>query len=129
MTENDSTAGAYSCARGTLAGIVELYARWTLAGDYLREDVENEAREMPAGISLRSGWYAPGAGGPADEYRLEMAGGGPACRIIGNLDADGDAADATIEGQDWGTPWLALTLTTDEYDALLWFVGLFWYGE
>ncbi len=38
-------------------------------------------------------------------FHITLAGGGPACRITGQLDENNEPYGCVIEYQDWGTPW------------------------
>ena len=66
--------------------------------------------EDPLSVQVRSAWYTPGSEGedldnaPA-EFTILLCTGGPAVRIMGELDEHGDPHRAWIEYQDWGTPW------------------------
>ena len=85
---------------------------------------------------MRSGWYSPGAQDtkPA-EYEILLTTGGPALRIIGELSQHGEPESATLQWQDWGTPWTdlhmsELTCSASEADAiLLSYAAHFYYGE
>lgn len=41
----------------------------------------------------------------ADRFEILLTTGGPAVRIMGELDANGELDRAWLEVQDWGTPW------------------------
>lgn len=41
----------------------------------------------------------------ADKFEILLATGGPAVRIMGELDANCEPSHAYLETQDWGTPW------------------------
>lgn len=70
------------------------------------EDAMRAIEESPLSVTVRSGWYAPGAREDAEpaEYEILLCTGGPACRMIGELDG-GQPVSARIEVQDWFTPW------------------------
>ena len=38
-------------------------------------------------------------------YEILLCTGGPAARIVGELNEDGEPTTARLEHQDWGTPW------------------------
>lgn len=97
---------------------------------------EDEARERiqedALSVEVRSDWYTPGCGAddnarkPA-EFQILLCTGGPACRIIGELDEHGEPDRARIQHQDWGTPWTDY-FDTDS-DTLLAYCRCFYFGE
>ena len=46
---------------------------------------------------------------------------------MGELDENCQPVRVFMQHQDWGTPWTQCFDVDDE--ALMWFVGLFWFGE
>jgi hypothetical protein len=91
---------------------------------------EDAILESPLSVEVRSGWYtAPPAEDDADraaEYRIMLAWGGPAARIVGTLDIHGQPESATLEVQDWGTPWTEYT--AEDPEILLRYAQFFYYG-
>jgi hypothetical protein len=64
------------------------------------------------------------------EFTILLATGGPACRLIGDLNEHGEPENVRIEGQDWGTPWTELRPTTEEERAALeTYARTFYFGE
>ena len=93
--------------------------------------IEDEMREAPLSVEIRSGWQEPGDGASMDpdEFRILLSTGGPALRIMGELDRC-EPSRCWLEIQDWGTPWTRMHCRHEyEIDALRWFAGLFYYGE
>lgn len=74
--------------------------------DEAREAREQAIREDTLSVTVRSGWYSPGVREDSEpaEYEILLCTGGPACRMIGELDR-GQPTSARIEVQDWFTPW------------------------
>ena len=108
------------------------------AQDEIRESVSNSALS----VEFRSGWYSSPesiADLKPEEFKILLSWGGPACRIIGNLDQYSQPTDIEIQYQDWGTPWESLQLNphyaglnvniTDDIEALEWFCSCFYFGE
>lgn len=108
------------------------------AQDEIRESVLNSALS----VEFRSGWYSSPesiADLKPEEFKILLSWGGPACRIIGNLDQYNQPTDIEIQYQDWGTPWESLQLNphyaglnvniTDDIEALEWFCNCFYFGE
>jgi hypothetical protein len=69
-----------------------------------QDEAERRIDEDPLSCEVRSGWTSPGEEMTADEYMILLCTGGPACRIVGDL-SNGEPTSATLEYQDWGTPW------------------------
>ena len=93
-------------------------------------DELNELCQVAAagGLSVRSGWSCNFDELEAEQFRIDLAGGGPAVRIVGNLARFGHAEDARLEYQDWGTPWLEFRLLNDyEINAVSWFCNQFYW--
>ena len=93
--------------------------------DELRESVLNSALS----VEFRSGWYSslddelvP------EEFKILLTWGGPALRIIGELDNYGPV-NPKLQFQDWGTPWTDLEITEDQQKALNWFCNCFYFGS
>ena len=74
-------------------------------------------------VETRSEWYTPGDAENAGdaEYRVCLCTGGPAVQIIGELGAFGPDT-ASLQCQDWFTPWVAVTTSIEEGAALLVYV-------
>jgi hypothetical protein len=116
--------------------------------DEAREEAERAIDEDPLSVQVRSGWFAPGAA-LADrapvEFEILLSTGGPATRIVGELNEHGEPCKARIECQDWFQPWTAWRLPVEresfadadawlaEFDKadsiLLRYCGRFWFGE
>lgn len=64
----------------------------------------------------------------ADKFEILLATGGPAVRIMGELDANGEPSHAWLEIQDWGTPWQEY-YETGIRDTLLAYCRCFYFGE
>ena len=88
--------------------------------DQQREAALTRLYEHPLSVEVRGDWHAPNEEqGKAAEFRILLGTGGPAVRIRGQLDGNGEPKDAHIEYQDWFTPWELLTDTTDAEDEAL----------
>lgn len=83
-------------------GTIEDFDGFEWDEDEAREAIQEDALE----IQVRSDWYTPGSDIPKpSEFYILLCTGGPAVRIIGELDEHGQPDRARIEHQDWGTPW------------------------
>ena len=90
----------------------------------IRESIINSALS----VEFRSGWYlSPEDETKAEEFRILLSTGGPALRIIGELD-DYGPVNPKLQYQDWGTPWTDYEITKDQQEALNWFCNCFYFG-
>ena len=94
------------------------------AQDQLRESVLNSALS----VEFRSGWdsslddeLVP------EEFKILLTWGGPALRVIGELDNYGPV-NPKLQYQDWGTFWTNLEITENQQNALNWFCNCFYFG-
>jgi hypothetical protein len=102
----------------------ELHELETMAGEASdREDAEQRIQEDPLSIEVRSGWVSPshaslstGDRMQAEEFCILLSTGGPAVRIMGELDENCEPYRAWLEVQDWFTPWTQYFGTTSRSD-------------
>lgn len=74
------------------------------------EDARMAIECDPLDIRVRSGRYTPGqTPDRPTEFEILLQTGGPAVRIIGDIDYDGSPVRPRIEYQDWFTPWTEFT--------------------
>ena len=65
---------------------------------------------------------------PVKNYEILLSTGGPACRIIGELDCNNDPKTAELQYQDWGIPWTDyVTTNSPDAEALLDFACQFYF--
>lgn len=86
------------------AALAELEAQTNGCDSY--DEAEQAICDDPLEIQVRSGWcdpYCPEM--QAEEFYILLCTGGPAVRIMGELDENGTPSRAWMEHQDWGTPW------------------------
>lgn len=117
---------AISNARGWIRNIKELVSA-------LDADDEDAARERisesPLSVRVRDGWRDPGAPSDgAEEFEILLSTGGPALRIVGDLEDD-EPDNPRLEWQDWGTPWTRHDLERGEVAALLDYCRCFYFGS
>jgi hypothetical protein len=88
--------------------------------DAARDNIQ----EDPLDIQVRSNWTSPGEPLEPSEFMILLCTGGPAVRIVGELDR-GEPCRAWLEYQDWGTSWTryfeASSATLCEYAANFFF--------
>lgn len=111
--------------------IVEMLGK--VKNDNYDDDVYNEIRESPLSIEVQSEWHVPGENNDKpSKYMILLTTGGPALRIIGDLDNYCQPESAELEWQDWGTPWTTIwnhEETSIDEDVLLQYASYFWYGD
>lgn len=106
----------------------ELTALKALAGDCKSEDEARERiQEDALSTEVRSGWTSLGDTLTADEFMILLSTGGPATRIVGELDENGEPYRAWLEAQDWFQPWTRYF--NAEQDVLLAYAQCFYFGE
>lgn len=106
----------------------ELNELQTAAGEHAsRDDAEQRIQEDPLSIEVRSGWTTLDAPLKAEEFNILLSTGGPAVRIVGELDEYMQPVRAWLEVQDWGTPWTQYFGASQE--TLLTYASQFYYGE
>ena len=91
--------------------------------DELRESILNSALS----VEFRSGWATFKEDFEPEEFKILLTWGGPALRIIGELDNYGPV-NPKLQYQDWGTFWTDLEITEDQQEALNWFCNCFYFG-
>lgn len=96
---------------------------------------EDEARqainEDPLSIEVRSNWYtldADEAQRKPSEFCILLCTGGPAVRIVGDLDENSQPSRPRLQHQDWGTPWMEYSPANGS-GALQTYCEQFYFGE
>lgn len=93
--------------------------------DEARERIQEDALS----VEVRSDWHALGETSDPSEFCILLCTGGPAVRIVGELD-QGEPSRGRIEYQDWGTPWTELvSITREERAAIDAYCSCFYFGE
>ncbi|MGH8758105.1 MAG: hypothetical protein ACREVW_01095 [Burkholderiales bacterium] len=96
------------------------------SSDKARERIQ----ESPLSAQVRSGWTSPGEPMEAEQFEILLSTGGPALRIMGELDEHKKPHRAWLEYQDWGTPWTEYHAPEQcDHDTLLAFCTQFYFGE
>ena len=143
MNKTDENNHALRNAQAHISGWVDAYAKYQALDNEDAEEVEidgdtfkdatgipDRMQEGALSVEVRGGWHTPGSDsdGP-EEFQVMVSTGGPAFRIIGELDQHCQPSNVRAEHQDWGTPWIEVELSNEEQEAVDWFAGLFYYGE
>ena len=93
------------------------------------DDARQRIDEHPLDIEVRSDWHHPGDQDPPREYMILLCTGGPAVRIVGDLNEHGEPDTARIEYQDWFTYWERLPINREQENYLLDYARCFYFGE
>ena len=89
-----------------------------------RESILNSALS----VEFRSGWSTNPEELEIEEFKILLSWGGPALRVIGDLDQYKQPENIKMQFQDWGTPWTDFKITEDQQKALNWFCDCFYCG-
>lgn len=92
------------------------------------EEARERIQEDALDIQIRSGWQSIGETLEPEEFTILLCTGGPAVRIVGELDQYKQPSRARIEYQDWFTPWRELVDNVSHSD-LLTYCQQFYFGE
>jgi hypothetical protein len=128
LTLIDAEEALYQFGRENAEELAELEAA---AGDHEdRDEAERRIQEDPLEVQVRTGWYTPGIArkdlAPA-EFTILLCTGGPAVRIVGELDQYQQPVCAQLEYQDWFTPWVKYHGVNFDHDALLTYCQQFYF--
>ena len=96
------------------------------AGECTDEDAALAKHLHHFGLQVRSDWTNPGETLEAGEFMILLCTGGPAVRIVGELDR-GTPCRAWLEYQDWGAPWTQWFGAKS--DTLCEYAANFFFGE
>jgi hypothetical protein len=129
MTDTLETNHALENARGWVTTIREMMAALASDDENESEEARERIHEAPLAVDVRSGWASPGSPMDAAEFQILLTTGGPALRIVGDLNAYGEPETARLEWQDWGTPWTFVSLASDDAKAVHDFAELFYFGD
>ena len=96
--------------------------------EQMKESILNSALS----VEFRSGWYSSPesiADLKPEEFKILLTWGGPALRVIGDLNQYKEPENIKMQYQDWGTCWTDLKITEEQQEALNWFCSCFYFGE
>jgi hypothetical protein len=96
-----------------------------------QEDDDQCIQEDPLSIEVRSDWHSIGDtdGNKPTEYNILLTTGGPAARIIGELNQYLEPETARFEFQDWFKPWTEANVTEEQKAIMLEYAQHFYFGE
>ena len=129
---------AFNNAKGHIESIVEDFEKITfleslnVTGPEDEEEIEQikeSINNSALSVEFRSGWSTNSEKLEAEEFKILLTWGGPALRVIGDLDQYKQAENVKLQFQDWGTYWTDYKLTEKEEESLNWFCNCFYFGE
>ena len=94
--------------------------------DFDEDGARQRIEEDPLSLQVRSDWCSPGEEMTPGEYELLLGTGGPAVRIVGDLDDNQQPSSARLQVQDWFKPW---TEYHCDHDTLLHYASVFYFGD
>jgi len=98
--------------------------------DYDEEGMQERIQENALSVEVRRSWYLPGTEDKPDQFCILLCTGGPAVRIVGDLDEHLQPDSARVQYQDWGTPWTEwLGITSEQRAHVLAYCCTHWFGE
>jgi hypothetical protein len=97
-------------------------------GNESEDDARERIQEDALDVQVRSGWHSIGGDDTPSEFQILLCTGGPAVRIMGELNDFCEPSRAWIEAQDWGTPWFHCSGIIDQ-ETLLTYCRQFYFGE
>ena len=96
--------------------------------EFDEEEASKRIQEDALSVEMRSGWCSSAEDMEPEEYTILLCTGGPACRIIGDLDR-GAPSSARLQYQDWFTPWEDYFLDQEEEEDVMRYARQFYFGE
>ena len=93
--------------------------------EQIKESILNSALS----VEFRSGWTSNPNELEIEEFKILLTWGGPALRVIGDLNQYKELENIKMQFQDWGTCWTDFEITENQQEALNWFCNCFYFGE
>ena len=112
--------------KGAVECIKEMVDALNTEDDGEREGALQAILEDPLSVLVRSDWVGCAEEMKPYEYEILLSTGGPATRIIGELNEHGEPETASIEAQDWFLPWTEYR--PDDDSALLDYARCFYFA-
>lgn len=117
-------------AKAQLESIIEMVDRVKRARNYdKREEAIDLIMNDPLEIATRSGWVSTTDDMHPEEYMILLCTGGPAVKIVGDINDYGEPETAHLFHQDWGTPWIEYRVDREQEDYLMEYARNFYFGK
>jgi len=138
MNELKEKNHALQNAIGHIESIVEDYENFnyienlnvTCDEDYEKqEEIKESILNSALSVEFRSGWTSNPNDIELEEFKILLTWGGPALRVIGQLNQYKEPENVKMQFQDWGTCWTDFEITENQQRALNWFCNCFYFGE
>ena len=138
MQETKEKNHALDNAIGHIESIVEDYEKLsylerlnptTIEQQEEIEQTKESILNSALSIQVRSGWTSLNESFQPQEFNILLSWGGPALRIIGDLNEYKEPENPVLQFQDWFTRWEDLKINSQQYDALVWYCCQFYFGE
>lgn len=94
-----------------------------------QEQAERRIQEDALSVEVRSGWCSSPSEMEAEEFKILLCTGGPACRLIGELNQYNEPDKVRLQYQDWFTPWCDFYLDSEDEEIVLEYCRQFYFGE
>lgn len=94
-----------------------------------QDDARERIEQDPLSLQFRSGWFASREDMEPEEFELLLTTGGPAVRIIGEINGGGEFTRPQLQVQDWFKPWTDYNGDSDDEAALEAYCRCFYFGE
>lgn len=116
-------SGEVKCTEGSDSDDPEAWHDEERARERIQEDALS--------VQVRGDWHTPGDedATKATEYEILITTGGPAARIVGDLDGYGQPDSARFEYQDWFKPWTEVIRDSADYAVLREYAQQFYFGD
>lgn len=117
-----------------LESIVEMINALRVAekadNDDEREEAIQTIQEDPLSVQVRGDWHSVGdESDGAVEFEILLCTGGPAVRIVGDINAHNQPERPRIQYQDWGTPWTEYFPNDEQREAMQAYCEQFYFGD
>jgi len=99
-----------------------------------RDAISKMVLEDALEVKVKSDWHSLGEDPELGEYMILLCTGGPAVRIVGDLEGD-QPMTAKLQSQGWFTPWTDYgmeyghSISTEDTEALLWYAEQFYWEQ
>ena len=93
-----------------------------------KDAIEEMVLEDALEVKVKSDWHQLGEEAELGEYMILLCTGGPAVRIVGELESD-QPTSAKLQSQDWFTPWVDCPISDTDAEALIWYAERFYWEQ
>ena len=93
-----------------------------------KDAIEEMVLEDALEVKVKSDWHQLGEDPELGEYMILLCTGGPAVRIVGELESD-QPTSAKLQSQDWFTPWVDCPISDTDAEALIWYAEQFYWEQ